>query len=287
MKCTMKERGNTSWPGVQQPKIPKVSRKEWWVIGLTGFFIGLFMLVYDTRIAFGKLIMLRGFWTSLASSVACTWVIMTVVIFVTRWLDGTVPWRPKFHRRLTLQVLLGVLIPAMLALAWTLIFLACLDCLPRIEHYLYLDFPLAVLLIVGFNACCTTILVPLGTPPTTAVTHAPERDTTPDIPEDEAAELGSTVAFFVSENKQTIVYQLDGTVSVDLRKVKEIARALAGNTFFCIRHGVVVNRAAIDAVHPERRHCRIVLKPPYSERIFYTSKSRSHSFSMWWRQGKG
>lgn len=285
----MEERGNTTGPGVQQPKIPKVSGVAWWIIGLTGVFVGLLIPIYNTRIAFTKLIGLSAFWKSLVSSICCAWLLMLAVIMITHWLDAAVPWRRPRYRRLLAQALLGVGIPGMLALGWQLIFLACLNCIPGISNYFYSKFPLVLVFVASFNVLWIKGLRQQGGVVSNKewVSGAPT-DASPDASRlgtaagDRIMELADTIAFFVSEDKQTIGYLLDGGTTVEMDTVREIAQALEGDDFFNIRHGVVINRAAIDHVHPEQRHHRIVLKPPYDDRIFYTSKSHSRGFGMWW-----
>lgn len=282
----MEERVNTADPGVQQPKIPKVSSVAWWIIGLTGVFVGLLIPIYDTRIAFSKLIRLSTFWKSLISSICCAWLLMLAVIMITHWLDMALPWRRPRYQRLLCQLLLGIGIPGMLALGWQLIFLACLNCIPQIANYFYYKFPLVLLFVALFNLLWIKGLRQQGG-------MVSDRESVSDgasRPEAAAydgaiSELADTIAFFVSEDKQTIGYRLDGGITVEVDTVREIAQALEGDDFFNIRHGVVINRAAIGHVHPEQRHYRIVLKPPYNDRVFYTSKSHSREFSVWWSRG--
>ncbi|MGK6351578.1 hypothetical protein [Parapedobacter sp. DT-150] len=266
---------------------PHVEYPDKWAIPLLAASIGLLMVVYGHRIPFGTLLWAKGFYFSVIPSVACAYFTMRIVSGGARYLDKRLPWRSYFWKRLAAQAIGGLLIPAVFALGWNLLYFVFRKVPARIFDYLVQDLPFVVVLLLLLNAFY--IRYYYWKVPRQAAGAEQGAAAVPDIPPavpdqtDHSLPPLPLAAYYQSEGKVTMAYWEEGTRTIDTRTIRELQAELNTHQFFSIRKGAIIRRDMIAAAKPIGRHYRITLRRPYERVVFLTSKARTGAFLDWYQ----
>lgn len=115
------------------------------------FLAALFIVLNGRWDLIGKAIVSPLFYVALTVSFAIAFFLLSVVHHGNRMLDKYHPWNKNFYLRLLLQVLVGVLLPAILDIVLVAVFLKAKHSEIDMLSYLIHDFPIVLLLLILAN----------------------------------------------------------------------------------------------------------------------------------------
>ena len=284
-----------------------------WVIVGIAIFVGIFMVVYAFHRPFGEVIWEMDFYKAAVPSCIASAMVLFKVSRAVRMLDATHPWTIRPAARLVLQLYHGVFLPAMILLGFFAVYFIERGHVDRLEAYYRLDFPFALVLLLGINVLYMVYYLyrirqlkrafhqwrramapPMtGLPPAPVIqlleATPPPADIDPlSLIDREAFVLrqATNVAYFETDGLKNAVWanRMDGSKAIELFAVEQLDQLLAGPHFFCYSKGKVVNRAAIVDVRPQGRSWVISLGGAYAGMELTVSRRRAAAFKTWWEQ---
>lgn len=253
---------------------PKVNYPDRFLIPFISIAIGFFMVQIGENRPWPLWSDDRRVNESVFSSIACTACVMISIGWATRSLDRDLPWRARPLLRIVLQYLLCGLLPAILVAGWQYLFFLYMGVPLRMEGYIRDDFPVVHAFILIWNlfylGCyfystwrtpSPVRVSPAETDPAAdSVVTAPATvdsalvgdsggelldQTSPAAHPDLAINWAGSIALIESQDKMTVATKFDGETILLDHSVKYYSDFLAGNDFYLVRRGKLVNRAAI------------------------------------------
>ncbi|SFC03148.1 LytTr DNA-binding domain-containing protein [Flexibacter flexilis DSM 6793] len=239
---------------------------------------------------FLQLIRLPSFITDIFFSLLVTFSAGIYIRWVTLYLDKKYPWLEYFKKRAWLQCLNGILLPLFVAMTLEVVYLKLIDIPLASSSILYLELPLAFLLLSLSNSYYVAsylfrhqkveiITIEKAVP-------ANEKELVYLVVQKGFNELKIDIAdcAFIKSSEKLLwlytfnhdIYRLDGTLDEWEKKFPGI--------FFRINRQFLASARAIEAVTTtETRKLKVDFVIPLEESI-YVSKANSANFRKWWKQ---
>lgn len=300
--------------GAKSPVNFRVDYPDRFLMPIGALFVGFIMVAYGHAIPISMLVRLKGFYVSLVGSALGVCLVLYVISLVIRALDFHWPWTERSSQRLWRQLVFGVGMPMLIALAVSYLYFHFRGAPLLVHDYFSQDFVLVLVMIVLLNLSYYLYYrqryyqefghkLRWNNGPATAIHYA---DNTSGIDGD--VESGSRfvepivketptavedgwsgylnkyrdTAYFQSERKVTYSYGYVQGKTVVSETIAELGLRLDPEQYFLVRRGVIIHCAAIRSVKPEGRRYRMYLNDPYQAVEFYTSKSQSAAFRKWY-----
>lgn len=195
-----------------------------------------------------------GYYRALLFSTVMALAIITWVRQQSILLDKKFPWATRFTKRLNLQILRGLVLPAIFVLLSASIYFAFLgiNILDTVYLSRYLFLTLLLLLVLNLIGVVWQLLMKRR-----PYIHASKlMHQTMLVQQTEEVDI----ACIIIENRQCFYYNLIGQRFFWTKTFREAIEALEGEQFFLIRRGILVNRKAITHVNPDGASLQLTLQ---------------------------
>lgn len=288
---------------------PKVNYPDFYLIPFVSAAIGFLMVQLGTERPW-------PIWdgdpkvrTSIFSSILCTATALVIIAIFNRVLDRQLPWKGRFLTRLGAQYILCVTIPNLTVAGWQYLFFVKMGVPMRMEGYMNENFPAVNWMLIIWNllyiGCYYYSVSTHGLPAngktlpingadrpiatgseavvddvkgTAADRHKPSNLYTPH----DITYWRANVAIFVSENKKTTAYLLDGRRKVYAEPTRFFGELLGNEQFYMVRSGRLLNREATATVIDRGRYYQVLLHPPHETLKITTVMDGKTAFKAWW-----
>lgn len=118
---------------------------------VSAFIASIYIVFHGIPVDLIKAFSSPGFYIAAAVSFAVSLLLVTVVHHSTLWLDKRCPWRERPFERAALQLIFGIVVPALVDLLLISVYFEALDESMVENGFLLIDFPVIVCLIIFFN----------------------------------------------------------------------------------------------------------------------------------------
>jgi|GEM_PF-3613169 len=247
-----------------------------------------------------KLLLHPGFYIELGASLLFTVILIEWIAYATRMLDRKFDWRMDFSRRLTWQVILGIVVPSIVEFLFAAGYFAIFDVHILDTTFVIYAFPLIVMLILLFNAYYYVFYRHIVSrrleeragflegqlremhPVTDEMTfNVPYGNGTIDIP-------FSDIAYFYhdSEVRVNYVYTFEGGKYLTPYTLIQIEEMVDKGMFFPISRKLIANHAAIKDYRNEsygKLEVFLEPKPPIEETPYTVSQNKRSRFAGWYK----
>lgn len=122
-----------------------------WIHLIVAIFIGFFMVLYTGPDGFGEAVRDWDFYKAVGPSCVAAYMVLNLVSKSFKQLDGSYPWYANWRLRATLQLYYGILIPSLALMGFFAIYFIERGVSETIQLYYRIDFPFAVVMVVGVN----------------------------------------------------------------------------------------------------------------------------------------
>lgn len=243
---------------------------------------------------------------SILSSILCTATALFIIALFNRVLDWQLPWRRYLYLlpRLGAQYLLCVFIPNIVVAGWQYLFFNEIGVPGNMDGYMDENFPAVRWMLVIWNLLYVgCYYYSVHSQDLSVNTFAPTMATADDhaTADDQAIAVSANkhksanlytphdvvywqtnVAVFLSENKKTTAYLVDGRTKVYPEPTKFFEGLVNNEQFYMVRSGKLVNKTVIHEVIDSGRYYRVVLKAPHDTLQINTVIDGKAAFKAWW-----
>lgn len=239
---------------------------------------------------FLKLIRLPSFITDVVFALLVTFTIGTYIKLITKHLDRKYSWKENFSKRTFVQFCYGVLLPLMGSMILEIIYLKSINIPIASSSILYLEFPLAILLLLLSNSYYLACFLFYHTQ-----TKIIEIEKSISLGGEEAVSylivqkgffehrIDVTDCAFIKSSERLLwlhtlnneIYRLDGTLDDWEEKLK--------GKFYRINRQYLAASASIQTISTtETRKLKVHFTIPVTDEV-YISKANAASFRKWWK----
>lgn len=239
---------------------------------------------------FLKLIQLPSFTTDVAFALLVTFTIGTYLKRITKHLDRKYSWKENFNKRTFVQFCYGVVLPLLVSMTLEIIYLKSINIPIASSSILYLELPLAFLLLLLPNSYyLATFLfyhtqtktieieknIPLAGEETVPYLVVQKGFCEQKIEVTDCAFIKSSERLLWLHTLNNEIYRLDGTLDDWEEKLK--------GKFYRINRQYLAASASIQSVSTtETRKLKVHFTIPLADEV-YISKANAVSFRKWWK----
>jgi hypothetical protein len=235
-----------------------------------------FIIVYEEKHTYLDIFTSQNYYSALIINALLAYVLVSLVIRITRFLDYHYPWGRSYRIRMPRQLIGGVLLPVIPAVILATVYFACyeINILDTVYFSRYLQqIILMITVLNGYlfyhwhklnkqKSIPKGLLENFGDEPVVAPTVA-------------------DVACIFIENKTCFAYHFDGEIIVWNDTLMKTMSYLPAHQFYMIKRSFIVNRAAIKTISvTTARKTKISLKPPLNLEL-YISQRENTGFKKW------
>jgi hypothetical protein len=261
-------------------------------------FVALFaahwVVSFGEKEGFFELLLMWDYWRSLLISFAIAFLLVTIVYLVTVRLDGKYDWKDHTIPRASLQISLGLIMPAIVAFLVAYFYFAAFGLHILDTPYLKLDFPVIVFMLFVLNVYYLAFyfyrqwraadqrvqqLSSLNTNASTTK-ESPTTFTVQQGSQSIPINVTAIVAFY-RDGDYNFLKTFDGKTHLISQTLDEIESQADNRQFFRTNRQTIVNYIACKSyVTLEYGKLKIILEPPIHDAIV-VSQRKAKAFKEW------
>ncbi|RYF19637.1 MAG: LytTR family transcriptional regulator [Flavobacteriales bacterium] len=242
--------------------------------------VSVFLLIYGEPEGFWEFFELSFFYDSLWGSYLMTVIISEFIYVGTKWLDFRYRYTHLFKKRLLLQFLVCVLLPAALDYILAGYYFDIHEHEQNMVEFLTYDYTVAVCFILLLNAYYLNIFLYQTK---TAIPKKRLRNRRPT----EVFIAPETIAVIFAQLKSNYTYDFTGKKESWNKTLKDTLLELDSNVYFQINRSDIVHRASVIGHKAgDSRTLVLDMKIPVEQGVrFVVSQRRVAEFKRWYREG--
>lgn len=242
--------------------------------------VAVFLVVYGEPETLLEFLQLPFFYDSLWGSLFITLVISEYIYICTKWLDFRYSWLGAFKKRIGIQFLICVIVPAALDYFLAGHYFGYHDKAVNMVEYLTYDFTVVVCFILLLNSYYLIVYL-------FKVRITEPKRKLPSLKPSASMTTSKTVAVIFAKDKASFAYAFDGEKMVWDKTLKESLNYLDATNYFLINRSEIIHRDSIESYTPgDSRTLKVVLTIPLKEESeFLVSQRRVVAFKRWYNYG--
>lgn len=253
------------------------------------------LVIYGEEESFFQLLLSWDYWRSLLFSFIIAFILVTIVYRITVWLDRRFDWITATLSRTGLQVLTGLLLPAIIAFLLADIYFRLYHISIFQTIYLKFDYPVIVLMLLllnvyylafyffrqwqAANAMKGTALPGVARPVKRDVYMASKGSEQLPLPL-------TAICYFYHQGDYNFVSTFGGDNYLVSDSLDSIEQTVPDALFFRANRQIIVNHAACQKYEQlEYGKLKLIVRPSFKETIIISQK-RARDFKQWLQQSE-